>query len=148
MRARSRVLPLLLQPPAATNQWDRLTPARGAAERVLREQARSDGTAHGGVEMRAAAADQPALQAVLALCTSEHQDATLRSALARCSQNERAEVLHIAVGFGGYSLKQRMRACAAVCEAWWTEWRARGGAGDVARRKRRMEHEARYRTTT
>ena len=146
------VLPLLLQPPAATNQWDRLTLGACAEllEPALREQARSDGgTAHGYVELcAAAAADQPALQAVLALRTSEHQDATLRSALARCSQNERAEVLHIAVGFGGYSLKQRMRACAAVCEAWWTEWRARGGAGDVARRKRRMEHEARYRTTT
>ena len=161
-------LPLLLQPPPATNQWDRLTLGACAdlLEPALREQALADGggpagiststsrgTSHGTsrgtsvhyVELcRAAAAQHPALQAVLALRMGEEPEA-LKQAMARCCPAERAELLRIALGFSGYTLAERLRACAAVVEAWWKE-RATADGREVARRRSRKQHEARYRT--
>ena len=65
----------------------------------------------------AAAAVSPPLQAVLAL-RSERPE-TVQSALARCSDEEAAMVLRIALGFAGFTPWQRLSACRLVGESWW-----------------------------
>lgn len=109
-------LPLLLQPPLTTARWDSLTLASCAdlLEPALRAQGRADGMADNDAIAicAAAAAAQPALQAVLALRNGQPE--TLRAALRRCTDVERRTLLQIAIGFTGYTLAQRLQALAAV----------------------------------
>lgn len=113
------LLPLLLQPPAATVSWDDLT--LGTCVETL-QPAMSDRA--GGTEavrkcMMAAAA-QPPLHALLSLQATDGGE-QFRAAFDRCSAEERSQVLRIALGHSGpgsLSLGQRAAAAAAICRSW------------------------------
>ena len=129
-------LPLLLQPPLTTARWDSLTLASCAdlLEPALRAQGRADGMPDNNAIAicAAAAAAQPALQAVLALRSGQPE--TLRTAIRRCTDAERRTLLQIAIGFTGYTLAQRLQALAAVSSVWWQS--ARSSNADEPRGER------------
>jgi hypothetical protein len=123
-------LPLLLQPPVATGQWDSLT--LGSCAELLEPALRLDRsgrTSHAeGARQHPQAlstvcvdAAGPALQAVLALQSSK--SGALRDALGRCSAAERWIVMEIAVGHSGFSFAQRISAVVAGSGAWWEAMR-------------------------
>ena len=116
-------LPLLLQPPPATGQWDSLT--LGSCAELIAPKIVSDGARQPAAvapALFAAAGTSPALQAVVALRADEHE--MLTAALARCSDAEAALVLRIALGFSGFGVAQRWRALVAVSATWWRQRRA------------------------
>ena len=109
----SWLLPLLLQPPYTTGRWDSLS--LGACADLLAPA--NEPLDEASPRLCAAAAASPPLQAVLAL-RSERPE-TVQSALARCSDEEAAMVLRIALGFAGFPPWQRLSACRLVGESWW-----------------------------
>ena len=77
-------------------------------------------------ELVRAAEASPPLQALVALRANLPR--VVQSALSRCSDEEAAVVLRVAVGFAGYSVRQRVEACREVGASWWRERRTWRGA--------------------
>ena len=78
-------------------------------------------------ELVRAAEASPPLQALVAL-RANMPLSVVQSALSRCSDEEAAVVLRVAVGFAGYSVRQRLSACREVGASWWRERRTWRGA--------------------
>ena len=77
-------------------------------------------------ELVRAAEASPPLQALVALRANLPR--VVQSALSRCSDEEAAVVLRVALGFAGYSVRERVAACREVGASWWRERRTWRGA--------------------
>ena len=120
------LLPLLLQPPPSTNRWDSLT--LGSCAELLTDVLPPSSNSTSAVEeaLVKAAEASPPLQALVALRANRPR--VVQEALSRCSDEEAAVVLRVALGFAGYSVRERVAACREVGASWWRERRTWRGA--------------------